>query len=298
MSKKKEFQNIIDFSSIDSESQSLNENSLHVVDALKVARPIIRSIPITSIIPSTVQARKVFIDIEELSISIKDQGLLQEIAVKRAAEDMYELVWGERRWRACQLLGWTTIPARIFSTDVDSTALGLIENIQRNNLLPEEEAVGIRDMLKNKHYTQESMSTIIGKSQGYISKCVRIADFVAADGVWDVLVEVRNQREIGFELLYAAASRASVQEGIALLKSMDSTATVRSVRKVTHPKTNSSSAVLLLKFLKDIRTSKPIPKLQITDIEDRTALLSEVISTVEWLEHVLTELKGLQGTIN
>lgn len=295
MSKKKEFQNIINFSNLNPDVNNNNEDSVHVVDALRVARPIIRSIPINSIIPSTVQVRRVFTEIEELSVSIKDQGLLQEIAVKRTTEDMYELVWGERRWRACKLLGWTSIPARIFTIDVDSNILGIIENIQRENLLPEEEAIGIWDMMKNKHYSQSALAAILGKSQGHISKCGRIADFVNSDGVWKVLDELRQTRDIGFELLYTAASRASIEEGIALLKAIDLTATVKSVRRVTPSKVKSSPDVVLLKFLKNIRTSKPIPKLQINDIKDHNALEFEVITTVKWLEHTLNELKEMQG---
>ena len=106
------------------------------------------SLPIDQIHPSPFQARKSF-DEQELTAlaqSIRENGLLQPVTVRRAAEG-YELVAGERRLRACQLAKMTTIPAILCSYADDRTAaLGLLENIQRADLNPFEQAQGLRDV--------------------------------------------------------------------------------------------------------------------------------------------------------
>ena len=107
------------------------------------------SLPIDQIHPSPFQARKSF-DEQELTAlaqSIRENGLLQPVTVRRAAEG-YELVAGERRLRACQLAKMTTIPAILCSYADDRTAaLGLLENIQRADLNPFEQAQGLRDVM-------------------------------------------------------------------------------------------------------------------------------------------------------
>ena len=125
------------------------------------------SLPIDQIHPSPFQARKSF-DEQELTAlaqSIRENGLLQPVTVRRA-EDGYELVAGERRLRACQLAKMTTIPAILCSYADDRTAaLGLLENIQRADLNPFEQAQGLRDVMVLWDCTQAEAAKRLGMAQ-------------------------------------------------------------------------------------------------------------------------------------
>ena len=125
------------------------------------------SLPIDQIHPSPFQARKSF-DEQELTAlaqSIRENGLLQPVTVRRAAEG-YELVAGERRLRACQLAKMTTISAILCSYADDRTAaLGLLENIQRADLNPFEQAQGLRDVMVLWDCTQAEAAKRLGMAQ-------------------------------------------------------------------------------------------------------------------------------------
>ena len=125
------------------------------------------SLPIDQIHPSPFQARKSF-DEQELTAlaqSIRENGLLQPVTVRKVAEG-YELVAGERRLRACQLAKMTTIPAILCSYADDRTAaLGLLENIQRADLNPFEQAQGLRDVMVLWDCTQAEAAKRLGMAQ-------------------------------------------------------------------------------------------------------------------------------------
>ena len=134
------------------------------------------SLPIDQIHPSPFQARKSF-DEQELTAlaqSIRENGLLQPVTVRRAAEG-YELVAGERRLRACQLAKMTTIPAILCSYADDRTAaLGLLENIQRADLNPFEQAQGLRDILVLWDCTQAEAAKRLGMAQPTLANKLRL----------------------------------------------------------------------------------------------------------------------------
>ena len=124
-------------------------------------------LPIDQIHPSPFQARRTFEEQElaGLAQSIRENGLLQPISVRKAAEG-YELVAGERRLRACKLAQMTTIPAILCSyADEQTAALGLLENIQRTDLNPFEQAQGLRDILVLWDCTQAEAAKRLGMAQ-------------------------------------------------------------------------------------------------------------------------------------
>ena len=130
----------------------------------------IDKIPVKLIKPNPNQARKYFNDaaLEDLSKSIKENGVLQPVLVSRDAENNITLVAGERRLRASQSLGRETIPA-IFVTG-NPLEISLIENIQRENLKPLEEAEAYAQMISEFGYTQQQISKFIGKARSTIAE--------------------------------------------------------------------------------------------------------------------------------
>lgn len=137
----------------------------------------IRKIKINEIKPDANQPRKnKDINIEQLAQSLKDEGLLQPIIVTREGNH-YSIIAGERRFRAAQLLGWKEIECRIISRQgKDKFRIAVIENLQRENLDPIEEALSFKQLKKSFSYTDSELSKIIGKSRNYISEILSIAE--------------------------------------------------------------------------------------------------------------------------
>ena len=134
-------------------------------------------LPVQRIIPNRFQPRTVFIDerIEELSQTIEAHGIIQPIVVRGIGDDKYELIAGERRWRAVQKLGWEKIPAIIKEMDDSQTAsVALIENLQREELTAIEEAMAYAKLLELHGLTQEGLAQKLGKGQSTIANKLRL----------------------------------------------------------------------------------------------------------------------------
>lgn len=153
-------------------------NKLHISREDKKEDPkIISYINIDNIRPNPYQPRKQFnkTSLEELSESIKQYGVIQPITVRRIINNNYELVAGERRTRAAQMAGLKEIPAIVIDVDdEDSAVIALIENLQREGLTFLEEAECYNTLITEHGYTQEELSSKIGKSQSTIANKLRL----------------------------------------------------------------------------------------------------------------------------
>lgn len=113
--------------------------------------------------------------LQELADSIKAQGVMQPIVVRQVGNQRYEIVAGERRWRACQLAGLADIPALIRDiSDEAAIAMALIENIQRENLNPIEEAMALRRLQSEFSLSQQEVATAVGKSRSVVANLLRL----------------------------------------------------------------------------------------------------------------------------
>lgn len=140
------------------------------------AGEVIRKIPLSEVHPCSFQPRKDFAPeaIQDLAASIKEQGIVQPLLVRKSA-DGYELIAGERRWRAAQVVGLSEVPVIIReATDAQLLELALIENLQRENLNPIEEALGYNQLLGQFGLTQEQVSTKVGKSRASVANALRL----------------------------------------------------------------------------------------------------------------------------
>jgi ParB family transcriptional regulator, chromosome partitioning protein len=135
-------------------------------------------IPIHFVYANPSQPRKNFNQalLNELSESIKEQGIIQPILVRKKSEDKYEIIAGERRWRAAQLAKIHEVPVIILNIDdKKSLEFAILENIQRSDLNGIEEALGYDNLVKKFGYSQEALSKILGKSRSHIANTLRLA---------------------------------------------------------------------------------------------------------------------------
>jgi ParB family chromosome partitioning protein len=142
-----------------------------------VAGAFFAELPVEQIVPNAVQPRQVFDEEElaELVHSIQEVGLLQPVVVRRTGPEAYELVMGERRWRASQAAGLSRIPAIIRETDdTDMLRDALLENLHRSQLNPLEEASAYQQLLEDFACTHEELATRIGRSRPQISNTLRL----------------------------------------------------------------------------------------------------------------------------
>ena len=133
-------------------------------------------IPIEKIFRDENQPRKEFDKekIEELAQSINKNGLIQPLILTKKDDNNYNLVAGERRWRAAQIANLKTLPALLLPTDLDKDEISLIENIQRENLKISEEAQAYQRLIDKNKYTHEELAKIVGKSRSHITNLLRI----------------------------------------------------------------------------------------------------------------------------
>ncbi|QOR66657.1 nucleoid occlusion protein [Cytobacillus suaedae] len=162
--------------SVSEEKQQLNEE--------------VKQIPVQNIVPNRFQPRTVFNEekITELALTIRTHGVIQPIVVREYSADKFEIIAGERRWRAVQSLNWETIPAIVKDfNDKETASVALIENLQREELSSIEEAVAYSKLLELHNLTQEALAQRLGKGQSTVANKLRLLKL--PDDVQNALME-------------------------------------------------------------------------------------------------------------
>ena len=149
---------------------------------------------ISDLIPNKYQPRKIFDEsnLEDLTNSIKERGMIQPIIVRRSNNDKakFEIIAGERRWLAAQRAGLHDVPVVITEVDdLKSLEYAIVENVQRHDLSPIEEAQGYKRLIDEFNYDQEKVSKFIGKSRSYITNSLRLLTLPN-----DVIELIENQK--------------------------------------------------------------------------------------------------------
>jgi len=137
----------------------------------------VRMVPLTAVQPCSQQPRKAFGEeaLGELADSSRKQGIVQPLIVRRRGEDAFELVAGERRWRAAGMAGLTEVPVLVREADDrEALELALIENLQRENLNPMEEAQGFASLIEQFRLTQEEAAVRVGKGRVVVANALRL----------------------------------------------------------------------------------------------------------------------------
>jgi ParB family chromosome partitioning protein len=163
-------------------SQGLSPNVLSLLnaDATTIVRPIaVRNVPVDKVTPNPNQPRLAMdkAGLEDLTASVREHGVLQPILVRPQPNGHYQLIAGERRWKAALSAGMETIPALIEEID-DETALeiAIIENLQREDLSPIDEALIYDKMIRDHGYSIRKLAQKLGKDKGYVENRLRLAD--------------------------------------------------------------------------------------------------------------------------
>lgn len=202
----------------------------------------VQFIKLEKIIRNHGQPRKDFNEekIQELSESIKAQGVLQPILLREANNNTYEIIAGERRFRASRLAGLTEIPAIVKTSDDEQSAVwALIENIQRENLNILEEAIAFSELIKQYGYTQQELADIVGKSRPAVANILRLLKLssIAQD-------HLRNSDN--FEMGHARA-----------LLSLNNDEQIQVVNKIIHGKLNVRQTEQLVQRIKNPTINTP-----------------------------------------
>jgi ParB/RepB/Spo0J family partition protein len=189
-----------------SEDRELSPAIVSLLSSDNVGRSVgVRVIPVDRITPNPDQPRMVFDEdaLHELSASIREHGVLQPILVRPLGENRYQLIAGERRWRASREAGHATIPALVEEID-DDTALeiAIIENLQREDLNPLEEATMYDRMIRDHGYSIRKLADKLGKDKGYLENRLRLAD--APDEIRELVSLRKDTLSHAYELLKVA----------------------------------------------------------------------------------------------
>jgi len=186
-----------------------------------------RRTPIESLKPNPRNPRRDFTDAEldELAASIRERGIIQPIVVRKVAGDeTYEIIAGERRWRAAQRAGQHDVPIVVVeASDKEALEFAIIENVQRADLNPMEEAAGYAALMEDFHHTQDQVAEIVGKSRPYVANMVRLLKLAPqvqtlvrqgklSAGHARLLVNQPNQVDIAFEIIEKGMSVRELEQ--------------------------------------------------------------------------------------
>ena len=196
-------------------------------------------ISISSIIRNKYQPRKVFEkeSLEELTNSIKERGIIQPIIVRKSENiiDKFEIIAGERRWQAAQKAGLHKVPAVVIEADnLKSLEFAIVENVQRKDLNPIEEAEGYKRLIDEFSYDQEKVAKFIGKSRVHVSNCLRllslplkiiehISNEKISQGHAKILVGVENAELLAEKIISKKLSVRQAEALVRLTKTIKST---------------------------------------------------------------------------
>ena len=200
-----------------------------------------KNLSISSLVRNKYQPRKKFdeISLEELTNSIRERGIVQPIIVRPSTdeENKFEIVAGERRWQAAQYAGLHEVPVIVINVDnLKSLEFAIVENVQRKDLNPIEEAEGYKRLIDEFSYDQEKVSKFIGKSRAHVSNCLRllslpqeildlIIDEKLSQGHAKILVGLENAIFLAKKIISKKLSVRQAESLIRMLKSNSNNST-------------------------------------------------------------------------
>lgn len=219
-------------------------------------------VPISAIRPNMYQPRTSFDDegIESLAASIRELGVLQPILLRPAEDGQYELIAGERRWRAARRAGLSTVPAVIRSAaDQDSLEQALVENLHRSDLNPLEEASAYQQLIDDFAFTHDQVATRVGKSRAAISNTLRL--FQLSPSIQRMVLD--GQVDAGHARALLGTSDRAFQETLARRVAKEGLS-VRAVEEAVRLREQGSASTT--KYAKKSPTERPAGLLELEEV--------------------------------
>lgn len=239
------------------------------------------SLPISRVEPRPEQPRDHFDEerLQDLAASIARHGLIQPVIVRRLNSGVYQIIAGERRWRAARLAGLTEIPVRVLRADDQNVAeLALVENLQREDLNPMEEARGYQKLMQDYSLTQEEAAAGVGKSRSTVANALRLLNLCEP---------VSEMVESGILSAGHARTLLSLEDPVLQKRAADQVlAKTLSVRKTEQ----------MVSRLKKEASREAVEKISDTELVDYASALSEELSSVLGRKVSLSE-KNNRGKI-
>ena len=257
-------------------------------DALGTPDGQIAHLPVDQIDADPGQPRKTFDEAElgELQASIEEKDVQQPIGV-RPVGDRYTIIWGERRWRASKLAKKGTIPVIVRQVDEDEAyELAMIENIQREDLSPVEEAVGLQTLRDRRGYTQEQLAKVVGRSQTQVSQLLsinkipqRLRDHYSTSNIsrdhWFQVVQIRDEDE------QEGLLETIVQDSLTVRGTREAVKAAKKGKKAVKPKDPTPPLVRDMRRIRE-KLGKELPGKW--KAADKEALRQEIAAWREQLE--------------
>lgn len=254
---------------------------------------------IMDIEPNREQPRKDFAEdaLAELADSIEKYGVLQPLLVRPFGENSYQLIAGERRWRAARLAGLTEVPVVIREmTDEEAAALSLIENLQREDLNPVEEAFGYRKLMEDFSLTQEEAAEKVGKSRPAVANALRLLKLPAEvlDLVRAGKISAGHARAL---LAFPTEQEMTETANLIMEKGISVRETERLAKKASKPKKDAPKPVRRIPYYEQIEltlTEALCRKVRIQNGKNDTGTLEIAFNSKEDLERIAHALHGLE----
>lgn len=210
-------------------------------DSAAIAEESLQNLEVSRLQPGKYQPRTNMdqVALAELAESIKAQGVMQPVLVRPISADRYEIIAGERRWRAAQLAGLAEVPALIRKVpDESALAMSLIENIQRENLNPLEQAMGIQRLINEFGMTHQSAGEALGNSRSTISNLLRLLNL--STPVQELMMQGKIEMGHGRAILSLAPAQQIKIANLIAQKQLSVRETEKLVNQIEHPVTKKT----------------------------------------------------------
>ena len=243
---------------------------------------------ISSIVRNKYQPRKIFDkeSLEDLTASIKERGIIQPIIVRKTdSKDKFEIVAGERRWLAAQNAGLHEIPTVVIDADnLKSLEFAIVENVQRSDLNPIEEAQGYQRLIDEFNYDQEKVSKFIGKSRAHVANCLRLLTLPnevielinngsLSQGHAKILVGLENSYILAKKIIDKKLSVRQSENLVRLFKRTKKIRLVSSDSNIKNLQDSLENKIGIRVFIKNKKNNKGLISFQYEDLDQLNRLI-------------------------
>ena len=252
------------------------------------------NVPISSLLKNKFQPRKIFDKekLDELTESIKERGIIQPIIVRKSNDEKnkYEIIAGERRWLAAQNAGLHEVPVvEVEADDLKSLEFAIVENVQRNDLNPIEEAKGYKRLIDEFSYDHDKVGKFIGKSRSHVSNCLRLLSLpdevielveknLISQGHAKILVGLNNANSLAKKIIDKSMSVRQAENLIKILKSNNKKALIKKDPNILEIEKSISDKIGLNVVIKNNKKNKGILYFEYKDMDQLNRLINIIRS--------------------